>query len=115
MFKPITAGLFGVATINRKLREIWAAIDELRSLAGVVSEQAESVTKDSAETVIEIAADVAKEVVEEAIEDAFDWKTTEDAAALKEWALDEHGLEIKGNKKADTIRKEILGFLSIED
>ncbi len=41
----------------------------------------------------------------------FDWEASDDAQALKEFAMEEYGLEIKGNKKADTVRKEIAEFL----
>ena len=41
----------------------------------------------------------------------FDWKTSDDASELKAFAMKEFGLEIKGNKKADTVRSEIEGFL----
>lgn len=99
MFKPLTTGLFNVMSVNRKLREIWNAVEELQKMQGVTKEpiaEPETVTVDSAETV---------EV------EAFDWQTTEDVPALKEWAMSEHGLVITGNKKADTIRKEIEAFL----
>lgn len=108
MFKPLTTGLFNPMAVNRKLREIWEAIEQLQEVNGLKEaepvQDTDTFTVDGGET-IEIEAKPVE----------WDWRTTDDANALKEWALSEHGLEIKGNKKADTIRKEIEGFLSTED
>lgn len=117
-FKAIMSGNFGVLSVNRRLRELHNRVDELEALinGGPVTHEApeqaapvvepesakETETVDSAETEI-IEADAGPA--------PFDWKTTEDVAALKEFAKIEFGLAIKGNKKVETVRAEIEGFL----
>lgn len=106
-FKPIMAGIFNAMSVNRKLREIWAAIEVLNEAAGITDEEPapapETETADSAETVV---IEQPPEP-EEPSEPEFDWKTTNDVGALKDWAVEMHGLEIKGNKKPETVRAEI--------
>lgn len=112
MFKPILAGMFSAMSVNRKLRELHSRIDALESSLNLTATDcAETETV----TIAEPEPEKAEETVTETVEAAFDWRTTDDATALKAWAIENHGLEIKGNKKADTIRTEIRGFLEVED
>ena len=67
MFRAITVGLFNVTTINNKFRELWGVVTglvddvkELKRLAGLLKDEAETITQDSAETVIETVAEVAE-------------------------------------------------------
>lgn len=99
-FKPILMGNFGPVAVSRRLREIHKRIDELEEM---LSGKAVNETVDSAETVI---LEDSKE------EESFDWKTCDDAQALKAYALEKHGLSIKGNKKAETVREEIEAFIA---
>lgn len=107
MYKAIRAGMFGALSVNVRMREIWDAINEIRAAIGIKEAAKETVTVDSAETVVETVAD-------EPAEEQFDWKTSDDAAALKAFAREKFGLEIRGNKRADTVREEIEGFLSTQ-
>lgn len=104
MFKPLMSGMFNAVAVNRKLRQIWAAIDEIKEFQE--PEQAVEVSTEAPETVSE---DSAETVVQEVDLEEFD------SNALKAWAWDTHALKITGNKKADTIRAEIKEFLSEGD
>ena len=107
-FKRIMPGLFNVMTVNRKLREIWDAIEEIRDVVYEGREIPESADV-SEKVIVEPETEVA--TVDAATEQPFDWKTSDDSSALKEFALSEFNLEIKGNKKADTVRNEIYNHL----
>lgn len=108
MFKAMHQGTFGVLAVNRKLRELWTAIEEIRAHIGMTDGEAETV----AEAPVTVTETVAEQPKEE--EPAFDWKTSDDVPALKAFALETFGLEIKGNKKAETVRSEIMGFIEVQ-
>lgn len=127
MFTPIQAGLFGVISINRKLRELWtavmenrAALNELREAAGL-----EPVGAKVAEAPVEVQPEPAPETEQDGPEPktdaesdeatSFDWQTSDDVEAIRAWALETHNLKIGSNiKKADTARGQIEAFLTQE-
>lgn len=106
-FTALTSGMFSVMAINRKLREIWVAIEAIEAHVGM----AEAETTDESTKVVAEP----QEVAETASEPVFDWKTSDDVSSLKEFAMEKLGLEIKGNKKADTVRNEIYNFLELQE
>ena len=98
------AGNFGAISVNNRLRELHERIDALEARIGTETPEihaaiVETVTRDSAEVI----------TLEQ-----FDWKTSGDVKALKEFALSEFGFEVKGNKKAGTVRAEIEAHLAGE-
>ena len=111
-FKALLPGMFNVIGVNRKLREIWAAIDEIREY--VYENKPMSEAEPVAESVATEPVAETETVVDEPDEPTFSWQTSEDVVSLKEFALLELGLTIKGNKKPETIRKEIEGFLEAQ-
>jgi hypothetical protein len=80
MFKALSSGMFGPVVVNRRLREVWEEIDALKALIENFKGGATS--------------------------EPFNWKTSEDAAALTQYALDAFGVKTK-KQKAETIRAEI--------
>ena len=112
-FKAIMSGMFNAITVNRRLKDVSAALNELNSridaLGGI---EPAAVTSDESAKVAEapVAAESTDTLQEEP---TFDWQTSDDVVALKEFALERFKLEIKGNKKADTVRKEIAAYLEV--
>lgn len=104
-YRAIMGSIVNPRVINMKLREIWAAIDELKAL----QEQPEATETETASVETEAQEVVINEVLADA--EPFDWKTSESASALKEYAFSEFNLTIKGNKKAETVRLEIAEYL----
>lgn len=109
-FKAITAGLFNAITVTKRLRVMWEAITSLDERLKAVECGADAQT--THEATVTIAEPV--EASEPAISavDVNSWRAITDTAALKEFALDAYGLEIKGNKKAETIIAEIDTYLA---
>ena len=107
LFRALMPSMFNARVITMCFREVWEALKSIEARLDVLDggNVAESV---ATEPVVEV-----EPVIVEPEEKAFDWKTSEDAKAMKDFALSEFGLGIKGNKKAATIRKEIEGFLSV--
>lgn len=106
-YKAIMAGVFGSRAVNVRFQQVWEELEAIKAQLGITDDQKETKTVNTAQTEV-----ISTEVANTPPEDAFDWKTCDDAQVLKEFALSEFGLEIKGNKKADTVRKEIEGFLT---
>ena len=109
-FKAILHGMFGAITVTKRLRDVWDAIKAIdaRLTALETADSAETVADEGTQTIAEPVVAEEPEPEEPA---GFNWQTCDDAQDLKEFALTEFNLEIKGNKRADTIRNEIEGYL----
>lgn len=101
--------LQNIIPFNKKMIEI---VDQVNKLTQII-ESNESPSKANETDKQEMAVEVTVSVPEDPA--VFDWRTSEDVAALKEYAKESFDLEIKGNKKADTVREEIREFLSLKD
>ena len=111
-FIPIR-NLANLIPINARLRYLFESVAELKSrLDALEGVKPAAVTSDESAKVVEapVAAESTDTLQEEP---AFDWQTSDDVVALKEFALERFKLEIKGNKKADTVRKEIAAYLEV--
>lgn len=108
-FKAIMQGNFGAISVNNRLRGLHERIEALESAVDALTGKKEPVVHDEpTET-----ANSAETVVLEN-EPFFDWQLCDDVQDLKDYALLELGLTIRGNKKADTVRAEIKGFLETQ-
>jgi len=105
------AGNFGAISVNNRLRELHERIDALEARIG---DETPEIHAPVLETVTTSPETVTTNTAETVVVDPFDWKTSEDVAALKAFAFTDLGLTIKGNKKADTVRAEIEGFLQAQ-
>ena len=91
-FMPIMGKVSSIA-VNVRLRQLHQRIDELEArLAEVVVGRADSGENDG--------------------DEPFEWRTSEDCQALKDYAQKEFGQTIKGNKKPETIRAEIEALIN---
>lgn len=109
-YKAIMIGMFGVMSVNRNFRTLTDKCNELEARLDAIDGGVVETVADEAAQPVDAEPEQTETVADEK-DQPFDWKTSDDAAALKAFALDQFGLGIKGNKKADTIRKEIEGFL----
>lgn len=96
-YTPLTSGLFGPVAVNRKLKQLWDEIDTLKAVIAEMSERKEIEH-------VELNP-------EEQTEEEFNWRTSQNATALKDFAFESLGVTIKGNKKPETIRDEIKEFI----
>ena len=117
-FIPIRT-LSNIIPINAKLRYLFGAVAEILTRLEALEPQA---VETVADTPVEVVAPVAEavtvdesQVIDGNTSKPFDWKTSDDAGALKQFAADEFDLEIKGNKKADTVRAEIAEYLALKE
>ena len=107
-FGAIPHGLFGPISVNRKLRQIWEAINllseqvkELRQAAGIIDKEPE------AEPEEEPAAPV---VVE------FDWRASEDVPAILEWAAKEYAdFTAPEDIELDELRELLEAFIALKE
>lgn len=110
-FKTIMAGNFGPIAVNNRLRQLHERIEKLEALI----ESDEPVIHAEPENATETAPDTATDNSADTVTfESFNWQESDDVQAMKSFAKDTFGLEIRGNKKADTVRKEIEGFLETQ-
>jgi hypothetical protein len=112
MLKFKTIKVLNLSALNKANRRVWDYAVELEKRIA----ELENKSCCKVETIVGPESIVVIETEEEVItEDSpFDWAECEDAATLKAWAKEEHALEIKGNKKPETIKQEIADYLSKE-
>lgn len=104
--RPIMAGLFGSTSVNARLREI---IDYVNAMEERIKELEDGVKQ--AESLQEYKEPETVTATEANIEPAFDFESCDDTKQLKAYAFAEYGLTITGNKKSETIIKEIQAHI----
>ena len=112
-FRAIMQGNFGAISVNNRFRELYERIDALEARIGTETPEIHAAIVEPEDTATTNTADTVT-LEDQEDERDFNWRECEDATDLKEFALLEFGLSIKGNKKADTVRAEIKGFLETQ-
>ena len=100
------------SNLNKENKRLW---DHVNSLEERIANLESAAVHCEAETVAD--EDTQAMIIEEAHkteDEKFDWVECEDAAKLKWYAKTFLKLEIKGNKKAETIKAEIADHLAKE-
>lgn len=109
-YKPLRS-LSNLIPINARFRAAYEAIGELKSRLDAIEGKGASANAESFDESEQTIAEPKKE--SESVGDES-WRDIKDASALKEFALEMWGFEIKGNKKPETIIAEIDEFLEAQ-
>lgn len=104
-YQPLRS-LSNLIPINARFRALYEAVGELVKRVSALEDGGATTSDESEQSFVEPPKESST---------VGSWRDIEDAGLLKEYAFAEYGLEIKGNKKADTIIREIECFLEAKE
>lgn len=101
-YKAIQCSFINARVINARLIAIWEALEELKALTGQLP--------DSENETVSVETEAQEVVINEAQESGFDWQGSDNVEALKAFAREKYGLNIR-KFKIESVRAEIASFI----